>query len=277
MPDISTIGGGPSSVGVNAAATAGITLTSNASAHIKATGYTELIASTAYDSDWLMVQIGANGATGRFAVDIAVGASTAEQIIAPNLMYTTANIANAHDRNYLFPIRIPLGSRLSARCQANAGGQTINVAARVISTPIDAPPGMGRVESVGVVTSGLTQPTTLADPGGTAHTDGAWTQLIASTAFPYRWMCLTCCNISDTAYAAALSHLLDIGIGAAAAEVEVLSDLHVHGSTGTDHPSTGAVCFPVNIPSGVRVSARHRCSVTTTGDRRLDVAVWGCG
>ncbi len=277
MPDLSTIGGGPSESGVNAAASVGVTITANASANTKATTWTELIAATDYAANWLLISVrpAAGASAVSWLMDIGVGASTAEQVLIPNLAQQSPLAEKMVQLVYSFPLAIPAGTRISARCQASTGSQTLSVAAYAISTPIAAPPGLTRVEACGAVTAS-SLPTLLNDPGGVAHTDGTWTQLIAATGFAYKWICVATTNPNDTAYAVRVDDLLDIGVGAAAAEVEVMRDLVVQGDTFTDM-SVMSYCFPCSIAAGQRVVARHRCSNITAGERRLNVAVYGAG
>ncbi len=277
MPDLSTIGGGPSTTGSNPAASTGITITANASANTKATTWTELIASTTYGSNWLLVTlVGISSTNGSYAVDIGLGASTAEVVLIPDIYYLWAGSNRPMALVYSFPLRIPAGTRISARCQSNTGSSTIGVSIIAISAPITAPPGLDRVEACGVTTSSATNSTVLNDPGATPNTDGTWTQIIASTAFSYKWMCVEINNRTDLITAADNNDLVDIGIGDAGSEQLLISDLWTHGNTLTDAKYV-TYCFPCAVASGQRLSARHRCDVGTTGDRRLDVVIHGVG
>lgn len=277
MPDLSTIAGGPSTVASTPGSSTGISLTANASNHTKATTWTELISSTTYDANWVMVMLGGSGGSGsRWLVDIGTGASTSEQVLIPNLAFgTSSNTTTDTQACYLMPLRVARSTRISARCQSNVGSSTIVVGMHLIATPITAPPGLGRVEFIG--NTAVTGGPTLSDPGGTAHTDGTWAELIASTAFPYKWMCLNLQNKGDVTYGAALTNLIDLAVGASSAEQQFISDILSFGETGIDSPVLQTMCFPVNLASGVRITARNRCSVTTAGDRVLDVAAWGVG
>jgi hypothetical protein len=131
------------------------------------------------------------------------------------------------------------------------------------------------VEACGF-TAASTTSTVLSDPGATAHTDGAWTQLIASTSFAYRWLAIIGNNRSDAAWLNNRSTLVDIAIGGAGAEQIILSDLLSAGGSVNDNERL-AVCLPVAIPAGSRISARNRSSVGTAGDRRHDLVVYGIG
>jgi len=85
-------------------------------AHTEPTTPTQLIASTSFDSDWVVVRFhnNLNGATNTDSlVNIKVGAASSEVTIIPNLMAGWVSDTNAFCQ-YTFPLRIPAGSRISA-------------------------------------------------------------------------------------------------------------------------------------------------------------------
>lgn len=91
-----------------------------------------------------------------------------------------------------------------------------------------------------------------------AHTKGAWTQLIASTALNADVLILSvACAAANTNTAA----LIDIGIGASGAESVVIPDLAVGGADGNGF---WYIILPIKIPSGSRIAARSQ-SVRTGG------------
>lgn len=91
-----------------------------------------------------------------------------------------------------------------------------------------------------------------------AHTKGAWTQLIASTASNADVLILSvACAVASTDTAA----LIDIGIGASGAESVVIPNLAVGG---TDGNGFWFIILPIKIPSGSRIAARSQ-SVRTGG------------
>jgi hypothetical protein len=264
MPDFPTIRGGPSQTASTPTTSAGIVLTADASNHTKG-AWVELIASTTYASSWLLFStvIAGTGLGQTYLVDIAVGASTAEQLIIPNL--------------HAFMRFVPAGTRISARCQSSAGTSTLGVLATIIASPMESTPGYSRFEAAGVVTA-TSRSTLLNDPGTVAHTDGTWTELIASTGFPYRWMCIAFSNPNDTAWAGgAATHLVDIGVGAGGSEVELISDIPTGGQSSDDNVNPATYCFPCSVGQGQRIVARHRCSSITGNDRRLNATVYGAG
>lgn len=273
MPDLPTIAGGPGDTGSTPGSSTGITLTANASNNTKATSYTTLIATTTYASNWLLITCGRASAAGAFLIDIAIGASTSEQIIINNLFHQIpAATTQFIGRTYLFPLRIPAGVRISARCQCSTGSTTMDIAVQTISSPISAPPGMTLVETIGANTTDTSG--TNLDCGGTANTD-VIAQLIAATTQPYRWMCLSVGNRSDETWGGERNFLIDILQGAGGSEVEVIGDLLCTGAANVDTPTPGAFSFPVAIANGQRVAVRGRCSSNTAGDRVLDVVAYG--
>ncbi len=275
MPDSPTIRGGPSETGANAAASTGIALTAHASAHTKATTWTELIASTDYEASWLLVQVGyAN--VNRYMVDIGVGASTAEVALIPNITCVVSSDLAVMPYHALFPIRVPRGTRISARMQGSTGGTTCSVSVVAIASPITAPPSPSSVETVGAITAS-TDGTLLADPGGVAHTDGAWTEITASTAQNWSWVAVDVGNGGDLAWGTRIDSLVDIGVGGAGAEVVVVSDLWNIGSTLNDCYVFNGVALPVSIPRGSRVSMRHRTSSIVAAERRMRCVLHGVG
>lgn len=93
----------------------------------------------------------------------------------------------------------------------------------------------------------------------TAHTKGAWTQIVSSTTSDTG---LIVVNYNGTAgIATDASVLFDIGVGAAGSEVVVASDLAVGG---IGFSLTPHFSLPIFIPAGSRVAARAQAAATTT-------------
>lgn len=109
--------------------TPGTTITANASIHTKG-NYTQIIASTTYDwfGFWLeTINTGSSGAATDVLLDIAIGASSSEQIIFPDWMAGWGPGAVAGAKTVFVPIFIPRGTRIAARCQALITADTVNV------------------------------------------------------------------------------------------------------------------------------------------------------
>lgn len=119
-----------------------------------------------------------------------------------------------------------------------------------------------RAVTYGAVTSG-SRGTILTAPGAT-NTEAAWTQLSASTTAGMRWMVIGIAMPNTTAVTAS-DGLLDIGVGAAAAEVAVITDIPYRTTASEDINAPYPLTFPVNIPAGSRLVARYRGTSTAAG------------
>jgi hypothetical protein len=112
--------------------------------------------------------------------------------------------------------------------------------------------------------------TSVSAPASPTNTKGTWTQLIASTAFDSLLVIISFINsgasTTDTAC------LIDIGIGAAAAESVIIPDL-MCGQIASG-PQRRSYIFPLRIPSGSRVSARA-ASVRASGGATVLIELYG--
>lgn len=276
MPDFPAIsGGGILDQGNTTGSSAGVTITAHASANTKG-NWSELLSSTTARGDWLVVMLRPSTvATQAMACDLGVGASTAEKVLVPDLFVDSVGaVAQGVSRAYSLPLSVAAGVRLSARCQSTTGGGTLSCAVLVVGGTMIGSAACGQVEACGVTTSAATRLTAI-DPGGSVNTDSAWTQLIASTTFPYTYILIAFGHGASTTGLNA-PYLVDFAIGANPNEKAILSDIALKSATITDSPPV-VVATPLSVPSGSRLSARLRCTSTTATDRILDVAVWGVG
>jgi hypothetical protein len=108
------------------ATTWGTVLTSHTVANQFPTTFTQLIASTTYDADWVHVGFHNNFTATTISdslVTIYIGAGGAEQVLIPNLLAGWVQDALAAGtstvRDFIFPLYVPAGSRLSARHQSS--------------------------------------------------------------------------------------------------------------------------------------------------------------
>lgn len=273
MPDLPTIGGGPSVVASDPTGSIGISVAAGGSANTKG-AWTELIASTDVDGAWLLMTITGGNSSRAYLFDIGIGAASSEVVLLPNLYFELIANGAANFDAWLIPVAIPRGSRVSVRCQSTTASALMFIGLNVISSPIDSPPALRAMEACGVVTGSTTL--TPIDPGGTANTDSAWVELIAATGFSYRWMAV-CFGHGLAVMSVACQYLVDIGIGGSGSEVAIINDIYVRSATTADLAMPKALQFPVAIPAGSRISARVRCSSNSDGDRDIQVAVWGVG
>lgn len=254
------------------ASSRGTTITAAASANTKGT-YTQIIASTAHAAKGILVQLGAVTAGVDYSVDISIGAAAAEIIIVPDLIAGSGTGSIARQGPYFIPLSVPAGTRIAARCQATTLSSTIRVKVHLLG---DLPGGMepfGKIVHYGFV-AGTTQGTTI-DPGATINTKGAYTALTASSTYAIKALYFDQSNLVQVTRTSA-DWLLDIAVGAAAAEIVVLPNFHLEASTTDDTMvHTPSPLLAVSIPAGTRISARCMCSINTATVRNLAISVWG--
>lgn len=142
------VGGEPSSslsvpskftaYGVNAASSSGTVITPDSNANVKG-AYSELIASTTLPIHEMLVTIQGASATmttsSAYLIDIAVGAAGSERVVYSNYPMKSFAFLGVEAVYYTFPLylplsfQIPVGSRLSARCQSGeATGDNLEIA-----------------------------------------------------------------------------------------------------------------------------------------------------
>jgi hypothetical protein len=111
----------------------------------------------------------------------------------------------------------------------------------------------------------------------TAHTKGAWTQLVASTSAAASALLIYVENIRQNTVDTA--SLVDIGVGASGSETAIVPNVAVGqaGSMGNDLRVGLFFIVPVQVPSGSRISARLQSLVTggKTGVVTVTAMPWG--
>ncbi len=181
-------------------------------------------------------------------IDIGVGGSGSERVIVPNLI--TGD--NGGPVTYFLPILIPGGSRIAVRAQ-NANASTKNTTGIMTLGASAAQPVLGRATDYGTVT---------ASSGGTAvytgtlaaNTKSPWTQLVASTTAPIRYL-LPMIQIPAGTSIDTFPGLVDIGVGGSGSESVIFPDISVRGTLNELGlmPVQGAW---IDVPAGSRLSAR---------------------
>lgn len=171
--------------------TEGTTVTAAGSAHTKGS-WQEIIASTQQRASAIMVSlanVGVATTNARMLVDIGIGASTQEVVLIPDLNAgNAAPWANTPGGGafYIFPLFIPAGARIAARCQASAASDTVQVMVWLIGGPRLPGQFVGtRVTAYGV--NAANSRGTAITPGSTSAY-GTAVQLAASTANPIRYL-----------------------------------------------------------------------------------------
>lgn len=236
----------------------------------------ELIAATAFDSYLVHVvvsQYGISTGTSRLCVDILTGAATEEVLIADLLCGFVGGLlaTDPGPAQYMIPIYIPAGTRLSAQAAGDRTTTNCRVSVQLYGGAGYPPFPVGqRVVTYGIGTV----------PGGTNVTPGAsgaegsWTQITASTTEDA--MCVipgAQPPTGDTTLTTALFRG-DVGVGAATEEIiagggREQSFLWRLTSNEFAHGIINPIPLFADIPSGSRLSAR--LSRTSAADT---VASW---
>jgi len=211
----------------------------------------ELVASTAFDIDNLVLLIGCiDGSQFRGEVDIAIGGSGSEVPIIEKYYVSGARVDQTSSIINHVPIRIPGGQRVSWRGRTvdGSGVRTTQVAIGRLRTGITASRAYSELIYQGESAD--------IDPGGTANTKGAWTELVASLPYSVSGGFI---NYGHTAGAnAGQNFSIDIAIGASSSEVIVLSDWFCNQTNRED--TLRPIPLPIAFPSGTRIAMRAQSS-----------------
>lgn len=263
--------GSRSESAVNAASSRGISVLSSATANTKG-AYVQLIAATAFETTWVNIEIfGAE--TSRWIVDIAVGAAASEQIVIPDLCQMIQARNDGGMAFYQFPLNIPLGSRVAARCASFGTSNTVYVAIHLYGGGWDALSSAPRgYVAYNILTSdSYCNP---IDPGAVANTKGAWLQIVASTAQHIIGFCIFA-NNRNNINAASGNSLIDVGVGAAASEQVILENVPYDNAVTNDNMNPSPLIFiPFAIPAGSRIAMRCQSQITDATDRLIYVAMY---
>lgn len=206
--------------------------------------------------------------------DIAIGAAGSEAVLLPNLLFARANSVTTGNFCYTFPVKIPAGTRISARNQCNGTNSGLTRVQLLLAAGNFHPHIAGAVATYGANTadSGGTR----IDAGATANAKGPWYELSSAAVRAVKGVIFALGQESIASRAAAMNWLVDLGIGAAGSEVVLLSDYGVSAYSGnemTPLPSVSPL-LPVDIPAGSRIAMRCQCSSNAT-NRWLDAILYG--
>jgi hypothetical protein len=249
--------------GVDLTVSKGTAVASSSSANTLGS-FVEIVASTAFDCDGLMVVLQADGTTTQvtYMLNLYVGGAGSEHLLVEGLVMQRSPHGVSH---WFFPISLPAGARISAKLQASTGGRTGFVMVWLAKGGFLAPGSLGNVEMAGANFS--TTRGQQIDPGGTANTKGAWAVLKNPTIYECRALLLALESQNNTAMASG-EFLLDIGFGPANEEIVVLENLQFQSSSQADVLLPSALGpFPVYIPAGVRLVARAQSTIIDSVDR----------
>lgn len=277
MSDFSLIGGGVDalSIGYDLAATQGAAVTSSSSADTMGS-YVELVsaANNVNQTNLIVVVIGSEGgaSTSEFLVDIALGEAASEIVVIPELYEKTNNdSAGIRQSSYAFPIHIPSGVRISARCQSSLGSSSVIKVHAIRSNPsLSQGSALSIVDAIGSDTS-TTSGVQVAR--STANAFGSWVEMIASTDNKYAGFIVSAIRIG-VSWTANQRVTYEVAIGSAGNEIAIYSGGQI--ITQTNEIGLGHVSNFINagIPAGVRLSIRAQSDLNNS-DGDLDYVIYG--
>lgn len=239
-----------------------VTVTAHASANTKG-NYTQLIASLANDISYLEVLISGtnvNGSDTSMLIDIATGGAGSETVVIANIPagFKVARGATIAPSSLTIPIKIPAGTRVSARCQSAIGGASVVMTVIPKRSPFD-------INSSGIDALGVNLSTSngVELDNATANTKGAWTVISASTPNAYQGLVVATQLASGVISVSANQLAVDVAVGGSGSEVPIVEN--VIYSTGTAESITqltSQTFYEADIPAGSRITARLQRVVT---------------
>lgn len=259
-------------IGVTNYPAGGVSVTSDVSTANTYGAWVQMVASLPYDS-MLIPQIIGNSIAKELLFDIGVGAAGSEVVLVDGILrsYTTGG----EQSGVVFPLPIvaPAGTRVAFRCAASAADRTMLASCLAVH--------FGHFGQEFLCTLSDTYGKVAADTGGTeidpgasANTDGDWVELAASSTRDSKAL-VFCIGNKGNAVRAAYTWSLDIAVGAAGSEIEIVSDYGLWTAAAAD--SVGpyiSPIFPIPIPIGTRISARAKCTGTDATDRLFDIVIY---
>lgn len=237
----------PTDNGTVTASSVGTTITSGA-ANTKGS-WTQLTASLPFDCCWVLIE-GVAGNT-RTIYDIGVGAPGSEKVIVSNLYAGTTSQPNT----WAFPLSIPSGTPVSARSQALNATVTSTIRFTGFDGSITSLEGIAGADGLGITTSNTTSTTLTANASANTKAT-SYTTIVASTARDYLGLVV---NLQPSQTTASLNYLVDIAIGAASSEINIIPNCFLSNNTATAAMKKHFI-IPIPIPSGTRISGRCQCS-----------------
>jgi hypothetical protein len=234
----------------------GTDVPSDTVAHTLPVAFTELLAATTFDTDWVEIWLHNNSATNTDTdslVTIYIGAGGAEQVLIPTLLAGWVTTLGTAPRKYGFPLRIPSGSRLSARHQSVRTSTNVTVMIELLSRNQGSWVGE-RVECVGANTA--TSGGTFLTPGTTS--EGTLTSIATNT---YDWGFVLPMNHGNTDTTMNFGIIsVDVGSGAATV-ISGLEEFIMTASTSetSSNLSQGRYC---HVPASTTLHLRAQHSAT---------------
>lgn len=245
------------------------TATASATPHTVGS-YAEIVSALSQDISGIFVQIttatNVSAADTSSLINIAIGGAGGEVVVVPNIAVGYKVFTNY--TGLFIPIKISKGTRVAFNAQSVIGSKTIACRFIFVYSRRKMPAAPTQIDTYGADTT-KSAGVTISNPGA-GNTKGSYTEITASTNRPLQGLFISIQGAQSTAISSG-SALVDIAIGSAGNEVNIMEDLHCATTTGeTVDPITPSTVL-WHIPAGTRISARYQRSTTIS----LDVIVHG--
>jgi hypothetical protein len=264
-------------IGTNTGASTGFQSPSSTTTAFANGGWGQVVAATPSDSTWMMVYLESiNSISTQQAVTIAVGASGSEYTVISNL--TCSSCVEHAGIRYLFPMTIAAGTRIAVASSSANTGDSITIGLTLFDDVFSSAGTGSAVDTYGF--NPANNCGTAVDPGATANTKGAYTQLSGALTADLSGFNLafdTQANYSGSQ--GIINWLVDLAIGGSGSEVVILPNLYLAGHANSNAtsaiyaPATGYV--PIQIQAGSRVSIRASSSTNNAVDRVIGCTMYG--
>jgi hypothetical protein len=226
--------------------------------------WTQIAASTPFDSDLLMLQWQGSVGSVSALMDIGIGGAGSEVVLVPNLSIES-QASYLYFMGHSIPIAIKAGTRVSVRIQASLASADFYVKAQFAATNGAIP--AQSAQDYGANTS--TSRGTIVQCSVTANNYGSWYQITAACAEMRYAVIQLQCDANNGAQA----FQFRLGVGGAGAEQIVFPNFFGFGGSATlssAYPPNLVV--PLRLPSGTRIAGQAR---SETGGLNIDTTVLG--
>ncbi len=224
---------------------AGTTVTAGAAAY---GSYQQLIASTPYDTSWVLVSFGwiTQNLNNNAYLTIGIGGAGSEVPIFADYYMPYDGMGTIP-----LPLQIPAGTRIAAKMYGDGGADTYKIAMVLFDSNLSSVEGYAGCEAMAGSAPNITGSTA----SGASGTYGSWAQIAASTSRDYVGFMPV---IAPQNAGAVTGATYEIGVGSAGNEVPILVDMAVFSSlTRGSFPNQ---FIPTPIPAGTRISYRTTVS-----------------
>lgn len=261
-------------LGTVSANSTGPVIASGGSSFVKGS-WAQITASLSQDSSWMMFFIETLHSSGaNYCVDIGVGGAGSEVVIVSNLFF--AGQAAGFVR-YMFPLTIPAGTRVAARAAGNGSpGGGVSIGMTVFADSYQSAGCASAIDTYGF--SSATILGTAVDPGSTANTKGAYSQIVSSTTADIAgiFAVFDSQNASGGTSGSFYS-LIDIAVGGAGSEVVIVPNIVLTLFLSGSPAILGGFLpyMPVQIPAGSRIAVRSQSSSNISPDRIIGCTIFG--